>query len=42
VGVGFEAQRVDALDAQPWDVPLDAVCTERATLLSPSLQDAPP
>lgn len=42
VGVGFEAQRVDTIDAQAWDVPLDAVCTERDTLLSPSLQDAPP
>ena len=29
VGVGFHAQQVDSLQAQPWDVPLDAVCTER-------------
>ena len=42
VGVGFEVQRVDALDAQAWDVPLDAVCTERDTLLSSSLPDATP
>lgn len=33
VGAGFEAQRVDALHAQPWDVPLDAVCTERESLV---------
>ncbi|SDR01404.1 5-formyltetrahydrofolate cyclo-ligase [Pseudoxanthomonas sp. CF385] len=32
VGVGFEAQRVASVDAQAWDVPLDAICTERATL----------
>ena len=29
VGVGYEFQRVPALAAQPWDVPLDAVLTER-------------
>ena len=33
VGVGYEAQRVDALVPAPWDVPLDAVCTESATYL---------
>ena len=31
VGVGFAAQQVDHLRAQPWDVTLDAVCTESAT-----------
>ncbi|MDR7069700.1 5-formyltetrahydrofolate cyclo-ligase [Pseudoxanthomonas japonensis] len=42
VGVGFEAQRVDAIGAQAWDVPLDAVCTERDTLHpSSTLPDAP-
>lgn len=42
VGVGFDAQRTDAIGAQAWDVPLDAVCTERATLLpSPSPPDTP-
>lgn len=43
VGVGFAAQRLDTpLDAQPWDVPLDAVCTERDTLIpSPDLVDTP-
>jgi 5-formyltetrahydrofolate cyclo-ligase len=42
VGVGFEAQRIDAIAAQPWDVPLDAVCTERDTLLPSSTPlDAP-
>ena len=40
VGVGFEAQRIDTLGAQPWDVPLDAICTERDTLMpSPDLAD---
>lgn len=42
VGVGFEAQRIASIGAQAWDVPLDAICTERDTLLSPSLPDAPP
>jgi 5-formyltetrahydrofolate cyclo-ligase len=28
VGVAHECQRVERLDAQPWDVPLDAVVTE--------------
>ena len=31
VGAAFELQRVDGLRAAPWDVPLDAVCTESAT-----------
>ncbi|MCF7223826.1 5-formyltetrahydrofolate cyclo-ligase [Marilutibacter chinensis] len=30
VGAAFELQRVDGLQAAPWDVPLDAVCTEAA------------
>jgi len=29
IGVAFEAQRVAALPVDPWDVPLDAVITER-------------
>ncbi|MDR1074784.1 MAG: 5-formyltetrahydrofolate cyclo-ligase [Xanthomonadaceae bacterium] len=32
VGVGFDAQRIDALNAESWDVPADAICTENATL----------
>ena len=28
VGVGYDLQRVDELQAEPWDVPLDAVLTE--------------
>lgn len=32
VGVAFAAQEVDALPADPWDVPLDAVVTERETI----------
>lgn len=35
IGVGFSVQQVQALEAQAWDVPLDAVCTEQATLLFP-------
>jgi 5-formyltetrahydrofolate cyclo-ligase len=35
VGVGFAAQQVDALPVEPWDVALDAVCSEQA-LLTPS------
>jgi 5-formyltetrahydrofolate cyclo-ligase len=34
VGVGFAAQQVDALPVQPWDVPVDAICTEHATFLN--------
>jgi len=33
VGTAFAAQQVDALAAEPWDVALDAVCTERDTFL---------
>lgn len=33
VGAAFDAQRVDALAAEAWDVPLDAVCTETDTFL---------
>jgi 5-formyltetrahydrofolate cyclo-ligase len=33
VGTAFAAQQVDALEAEPWDVALDAVCTERETFL---------
>jgi 5-formyltetrahydrofolate cyclo-ligase len=31
VGAGFAIQRIDALPAEPWDIPLDAVCTESDT-----------
>ena len=34
VGAGFSAQRVDAVESQPWDVHLDAVCCENATFLA--------
>ena len=33
VGAAFDAQRVDALAVEAWDVPLDAVCTETDTFL---------
>lgn len=32
VGVGYGWQQVPAIDAEPWDVPLDAACTERGWL----------
>ncbi len=31
VGAGFGFQQLDAIEAAPWDVALDAICTERAT-----------
>ena len=34
VGVGFDAQCVEALDAESWDVLPDAICTETRTLLA--------
>ncbi|TZF84439.1 5-formyltetrahydrofolate cyclo-ligase [Cognatilysobacter lacus] len=33
VGAGYEVQRASALEPAPWDVPVDAVCTESATYL---------
>ncbi|MCY7353964.1 MAG: 5-formyltetrahydrofolate cyclo-ligase [Lysobacter sp.] len=33
-GVAFSAQRIDALSAQPWDVRLDAICTESESFLA--------
>lgn len=33
VGVGFDFQLVDSLPADSWDVPLDAVALEKATIL---------
>ncbi len=33
VGAAFDAQRVAPIAAQPWDVALDAVCTESSTQL---------
>jgi 5-formyltetrahydrofolate cyclo-ligase len=33
VGAGFDVQHIETLPAEPWDVPLDAVCTESDTLL---------
>jgi 5-formyltetrahydrofolate cyclo-ligase len=34
VGTAFATQQVDALAAESWDVALDAVCTERDTILA--------
>ncbi|MCA1714555.1 MAG: 5-formyltetrahydrofolate cyclo-ligase [Gammaproteobacteria bacterium] len=33
VGAAFAAQQLDTLHAEPWDVALDAVCTEQDTFL---------
>jgi len=33
VGAGFQSQQIDALASQPWDVALDAVCTDAGTHL---------
>jgi 5-formyltetrahydrofolate cyclo-ligase len=33
VGTAFASQQVEALEAESWDVALDAVCTERDTFL---------
>ena len=35
VGAAFALQQVDALVCEDWDVPLDAVCTERDTFTAP-------
>jgi len=34
VGAGFDAQRVESLRAEDWDVHADAICTESATYLT--------
>lgn len=34
VGAAFAAQRVEALPPAPWDVRLDAICCENATLIA--------
>jgi len=39
VGVGFSVQQVDALPVEPWDVGVDAICTELTTL-TPQTIDA--
>jgi 5-formyltetrahydrofolate cyclo-ligase len=35
IGIAWSVQQIDALDAAAWDVPLDAVCTERAWICPP-------
>ena len=35
VGAAFSVQQVDSIDPQPWDMPLDALCSETETLLFP-------
>lgn len=40
VGAAFSLQRVAGLAAQPWDIPMDAVCTEQDSHLFPT--ETPP
>jgi 5-formyltetrahydrofolate cyclo-ligase len=42
VGVGFSIQQVDALPVAPWDVPVDAICTELSTLVPAPVHDRHP
>ena len=35
VGAAFSLQQVDAIRPEPWDVPMDGLCTERDTFLFP-------
>ena len=37
VGAAFQLQRIDPVDAEAWDVRLDAVCTEADVVLSPEV-----
>ena len=39
IGVGYELQRVHELDPAPWDVPLDAVLTEKNLYSTPGLHE---
>jgi 5-formyltetrahydrofolate cyclo-ligase len=39
IGVAHECQRVEHIDARPWDVPLDAVVTEAAVYRRPKSTD---
>lgn len=41
VGAAFELQEVHALPPEPWDVPLDAVCTPERSLLFPRSEPEP-
>ena len=41
VGVGFDAQCVDALEVESWDVWPDAICTETRTLLAEPFTSKP-
>jgi 5-formyltetrahydrofolate cyclo-ligase len=41
VGIAYECQRVDALPHDPWDMPLDAVLTERRLYRFPSEGHSP-
>ena len=36
VGAAFASQQVEEIAAESWDVPMDAICTERETFIAPS------
>lgn len=36
VGAAFASQQVEAISTESWDVPMDAICTEREIFLAPS------
>ncbi len=40
LGIAHECQRVDKLIANPWDIPLDGVITDRGTYFTPRLGGA--
>ncbi|GAB3098923.1 5-formyltetrahydrofolate cyclo-ligase [Lysobacter terrae] len=42
VGAGFALQQIEAAEPQPWDVRLDAICTEMSSLDFVSQTDRPP
>ena len=42
IGIAYQAQQTTELDAQPWDIPLDAVITEKGiTIFSQRLKNWP-
>ena len=42
VGAGFAAQQCDELPREPWDVALDAICSERETFITVGIQTGAP
>jgi 5-formyltetrahydrofolate cyclo-ligase len=42
VGAGFAAQQCDDLPREPWDIALDAICSERETFITLGIQTGAP